>query len=178
MRFRTILLAFSALLGGCTTPRPEAAPQCAPAPFDRQEPQRAAAREEQPVRAAYADPDFALFARAFVPALSDGNVDPYVLSDADIDACFAPNIAPVIKSNRRGWVHGLRTVLEGKLLLYKNVAHGPEYSLTREGLSEGAARVKDLRIEITVNGNPHTIVIGAMYGAGAAWKILKAEVFE
>ncbi len=179
MRVEALLLALSALLGGCKAPCPEAAPACAPGMPARPEPQPAAAApREPPVQTPETDPDFAQFARGFVPDISDGNFGPYILSDADVDAFFAPAHAPMIKSGRRGWVHGIQQVLEGNLLSYKNVAKGPDYSLTRDGLPENAVRVKDLRIEITVNGNPHTIVIGAMYGTGAAWRILKAEVFE
>ena len=178
MRTKSVLLALSALACGCATPRSDAARPCAALPPERKEPPQAVAQGERPVPAAAVEPDFEAFARAFVPALSDGAVDAYTLSDADIDACFTPSVASLIKSNRRSWAHGVLAILQGRLLRFKHVAPGPGYTLSREGPPAGAARVKDLHIEITVNGNPHTIVIGAMYGAGAAWKILKAEVFE
>lgn len=125
---------------------------------------------------------FPQFAQLLVEGLGRGQYERYCLSAADVERIFAPNVAPIIQTGRTTWVSSLQGRLTGKLLSYKSAGKGPDYTFTSVqaagGRGEQVPQVTDLRVEITANGNPNTIIIRKMYGVGADWKILKAEVFE
>ncbi len=159
----------------CTIPPAPTPPACvqptAPTPITPEPPSKALTEES-----------FPQFAQLLVGGLARGEYERHCLSPAEVERIFAPNIAPIIQTGRTAWVSSLQGRLTGKVLSYKSVGKGPDYTFTSaeaaSGQGEKVPQVTDLRIEITANGNPLTIFIRKMYGIGADWKILKAEVFE
>lgn len=190
-----VVTAFLCFFGGCGgAPSTAMAPDvgCARKPTDAtataathppcDERSTQAPPPKEPNPPMLSEESFARFAPLFVAAFTNGDCERYCLSPDDVEKLFAPSVAPIIQSGRTGWVSALQERLADKLLRYKSVAKGPNYSFipfqAASGNGENVPQVTDLRIEITANGNPLTIAVRKMYGVGDNWKILKAEVFE
>ncbi len=157
-----------------TTPPPEGDTRSKPTSGETQAP--------EPPR--FTMEDFAAFGEIVAKALNERAADAVCLTEDELYALYTPGIAQILQTGRHAWLNRmLRSIGEARVK-FVEVKPGPEFTqtVTPEGPKVPfliqVPYVEDLRLELTIGGDPRALTIEKMFFMGTRWKIFDANLAD
>ena len=112
--------------------------------------------------------------------MNAGEGEKFCLSIEDIEKLHTPPTASIIQIGRLGWLRKVLPRIRDSHLEFVEVKKGPEFRSTftrvlrRSPFRIEVPFVSDLRVEMTVDGDPAVLIIDKMYRLDSGWKIFDA----
>ncbi len=122
------------------------------------------------------------FAADLVAALNDGAGEAFCFTADDLVELWTPAMASIVRMGRLAWLQHLEEDLHNAKLKYVGIEKGSDFDITtttpgkRSPYRIEVPLVKNLRIQITVNGNPRALVVDLAYRLPAGWRVFKAHL--